>query len=280
MKTTASLALIMVLSLAGYIPPSAVSTPQAPVVITTQEKVTPLENARRATFLIMFPGHNYSSGTAVMIARKKLASGLYRYRALTAYHVIRRVSKALTKDVVNVNRSLTLMFQPRFHGAPLRLQLKLDDVEWAIPSHDWAAFTFDMKHKMECVKLATRKEFEAIGFEDRIYLVGAADRDTPHIRIGNMGATHNQNLNIVAQNRQSHPWNRHPNSFFRPAINVWYGDSGGGIFNKDGKLIGLIIAFGMVNDYNEPVTHSTLSLKSHVILEMTKDSKGFFLVED
>jgi hypothetical protein len=276
MKVAAAITIITALGLGGAF--MTADPPPAPVAI--QKEISPIEKARRATFLILFPKHNYASGTAVTVARKKLKDGSYRYRAITAYHVIHGVAKAIVKDAAKADRSLTIMLQPSFHGLPLRLKIKLDDIEWALPSHDWAAFTFDTTQKIECVQLATEAEFKAIGFEDNIYLVGAADRDAPHIRAGNIGATHNQNLNLERQLKQPWAWCKYPNAFFRPAINVWYGDSGGGIFNKDGKMIGIVIGYGMVDQYRRPVTHSTIALKAHIILEMTKHSKDFFLVED
>jgi len=242
-------------------------------------KATSLEIAQRATFLISFMSYNVS-GSATLIGRKNMADNKYRYRALTAYHVVRPMSLALIKDKAKADHTMQVMFQPRFHGEPLRKQVLVNDIEWAIPSNDWAAFSFDMSDKMDCAQLATKEEFEAIKPFETIYAVGCGGQPYgQHCRQGIMGATHNEHGDVYRQKTANKPppWNRHPKRFFRPYISVWYGDSGGAVYSKQGKLIGIINGFGIMGGW-APVTHSTVAFKTYIMLDVVP--KNFFLVED
>ena len=259
-----------------YLAQEPVSTP---VVIQQDKDVNPLEKARRATFLITLPGYGVS-GSAVLVGRKKLDNGRYRYTALTAYHVVKKMVEKFGEDKTKADHTMKMMFQPNFHGRPLRIKLAIDDIEWAIPVHDWAAIMFEMEHKLSCVQLATKKEFKAIKPFERIYAVGCGGGYAQLCRNGVIGTTHNEYNNTKIQLTSKRSWNQHTDKFFRPYINGWYGDSGGGVYNKDGKLIGIINGAGIMANWRIPVAHSTIALKAYVILDIIQNSKDFFLVED
>jgi len=249
-----------------------------PYIIPQGVEVTSLDIAQRATFLISLIGYNVS-GSATLIGRQNIDGDKYRYRALTAHHIVRTMSEAFIKDKAKADHVMQMMFQPSFHGKPLKIQVLVNDIEWAIPSNDWAAFSFDMPDKMNCVQLATQEEFEAIKPFETIYAVGCGGQPYgQHCRDGIIGSTHNEQGNPYRQKnaKQAPPWDRHPNRFFRPYISVWYGDSGGGIYNKQGKLIGIINGYSIMNKW-EPVTHSTVAFKTYIMLEVVP--KNFFLVE-
>lgn len=248
-----------------------------PVVVQQNESITPLERARRATFLMALPGYNVG-GSAVLVGRKKLDNGKYRYTALTAFHIIKKMIEKFGKDKTKADHTIDMMFQPNFHGRPLKIKLDIDDIEWAIPVYDWAAVVFETEHKLSCVSLATEKEFKAIKSFEKIYAVGCGGGYAQFCRNGIIGTTHNRHRNIKDQTSSSWPWHRHPENFFRPYINAWYGDSGGAIFSKEGKLIGIMNAFGIFNVI--PITHSVIAFKTYIILDVTQHSKDFFLVED
>ena len=283
MKPALVLSLVTVLGIGGTYLADESFTP-TPVVIDTiqQEEISPLERARRSTCLLSLTDY-HSGGTAVLIGRKQLDDGNYRYRALTAYHVIREMSKKITKDGAKASRKITLMFQRAFHGKPMRLELVVDDIDWASPVEDWAAFTFHSTQRLECVEVATKAEFQAIKPFEKIYAIGCGGLYGQMCRDGIIGATHNEHLDTTGQTKNGkYPWNKHPHRFFRPYINIWYGDSGGPVFNKHGKLIGLINAFGMLSKGwdQTPVTHSTIAVKTHIIKDLASSSKDFFLIED
>lgn len=279
MKAALVLSLVTVLGVGGTHLAQELTT--QPIVIQTDEGVAPLERARRATFLIGLPGYKVS-GSATLVGRKKLDNGKYRYTALTAYHVVEDMAKKFAEDKTTADHRMEMVFQPNFHGKPLRIKLDIDDIEWAIPAQDWAAITFDMDHKLACAEVATKEEFEAILPFEKIYAVGCGGGYGQQCRDGIIGATHNEHRDLKGQTTSKWPWHAHPEKFFRPYINVWYGDSGGAVYNKEGKLIGIINAFGMMHRGwdNMPVTHSTVALKAHIVRDIVQHSKDFFLVED
>lgn len=269
---------LLALSLVAVLGIGTTYLAQEPATIIQQEEgVSPLEKARRSTFLIALTDYGVG-GSAVLVGRKKLDNGGYRYTALTAYHVVDDMAKKIAEDKTIASHTMEMMFQPDFHGAPLRAKLDIDDIEWAIPAHDWATIIFEMDHKISCSQLATEEEFKAIKPFEKIYAVGCGGPYGQHCREGIIGATHNEYHDPQMVNKYSSSWNRYPEKFFRPYISGWYGDSGGGVFNKEGKLIGIINGASIMAGYRIPVAHSMTALKAHVILDVTH--KDFFLVED
>lgn len=250
------------------------------IVVAPTETLDPLERARRASFdILMREYHN--SGSAVLISRIKLDNGGYQYRALTAYHVIQRMANAIIEDGFEANRTMFMTFQPEFHGQPLEMTLDIDDIGWTMPSHDWATFTFTSDHWLACAPVATEEEFKAISAFERIYSVGCGGEPGQQLREGIISVTHN--LSTYNKSLKSkYPWRNKPNNFFRPSFSVWYGDSGGAIFNKDGKLIGLTIAFTNMQECwtsSMPVTHHNVALKAHIVRGFVEHSPDFFRVE-
>lgn len=274
MKATLALSTIIAMAVCAPYLGKEFIAPQPIVVIQQDKTVNPLEKARRATFLISLPGGG--SGSATLVGRKKLDNGKYRYTALTAYHLVKTMAEE-TKTATGHN--IEVMFQPSFHGKSLRVKLTVGDIEWAIPAQDWAAINFDMEHKIGCVQVATKEEFESIKPFEKIYAVGCGGGYTQMCREGIIGATHNEHVNIRNQLESDWLWDIHPEKFFRPYVNIWYGDSGGAVYNKEGKLIGIIDGFTM-GLYGIPATHSTIAFKTHIMLDVLQHSEDFFLVED
>ncbi len=257
-------------------------SPVQSLIIQGNDTMTLLDRARRSTCMVTLPAYN-SGGSAVLVSRKKIDDNQYKYRALTAHHVVKDMVKAFAKDKLEANHDLLLMLQQEFHGAPIRIKLIVDDIPWAVLAHDWAVITFTTVYKLDCVEVATEEEFRAIKPFEKIYAVAYAKGYGQHCREGIIGTTHNEHWNVESQMKEgTEPWYRLPNYFFRPQMSVWYGDSGGGVFNKDGKLIGIINAFGIMAQTGftiTPVTHSPVALKTYLIRDVVRASKNFFLVE-
>lgn len=272
MKVAAAFCLITALGMGGaYFTQDTIT--QEP--ITVIQEVSPLERARQATFLLLLPDFR-TSGSATLVGRKKLEDGKYLYRALTAHHVVDDMAKGMAENKLKASHKVELMFQPSFHGKPLRMNLNIDDIDWAIPAHDWATFTFTSNYKLPCVEVATEEEFKAMKAFDRIYAVGCGAGYGQQVREGIMGATHNEYIDLKEQlTHCQYPWCKNPERFFRPAVNIWYGDSGGAIYNKSGKLIGIINGFSRGG-----VSHLAIALKAHTIHDVVMYSPDFFLVED
>ena len=268
MKT--KLALIILLSMLGtacrslpkldFIPEWAIPE------VNVEPASTPLENAQRATFVMALPDYR-TVASAVIIGRKNriftdehgnlvTRSHAYEYRVATAYHVV----DSLIEDGKNASKIIMAMFQPSLHSQPLRMKLQLEKMENYSVEHDWAIFTFYSKHRLPFVEIATKEEFEAIQPFESIYAVGG-DRGFGQLcRRGVLGSTHNQFINAKSQIiKAKFAWQKHPNVFFRPLIPSWYGASGGGVFNQQGKLIGLI------NGGHAIALHITMAVKAYII---------------
>jgi hypothetical protein len=253
----------------------------SPIPQVKVEQLSPLENARRAVIGIALPDTR-TAGSATLVSRINLGDGAYRYRAITAHHVVDRMAESFAENKQDASHAMVLMLQTNFHEKPIHVELDIDDISWAIPSHDWAAFQFTYDGKLSCAEVATESEFRSISAFDDIYAIGCGAAYGPFVRRGNMGATHNESMEIFKRSENTYPWDIMPEKFFRPYVNAWYGDSGGAILNKDGKLIGVINAFGFMTSSwgGSPVTHSTVSLKAHVIRDMVSAHEDYFLIED
>tara|TARA_R110002096_G_scaffold108964_2_gene238490 strand:+ start:1514 stop:2341 length:828 start_codon:yes stop_codon:yes gene_type:complete len=249
--------------------------PEPPTVVV--EVIDPLEQARRASFNIDMPT---GGGSAVLVGRDALENGSYRYTALTAQHVIEDIVIDIRDNGDKAILEVTLTFQPRFHGAPFQVTLDIESIDWSLPSHDWAAFKFQLDRKIECVPLATKNEFEEITAFEHIYIVACGGPYGQHCRAGVMGATHNTGTRRELQLTSPMPWNQFPNDFFKFSMPIWYGDSGGPIFNKHGKLVGLANAFTIGGGFGGNATHSGVALKAYVILETVSNIEDFFKIEN
>ena len=282
MKATATLGLITALGMGGvFLTLPEQEAPPQPIVIQTieGENVTALEKAREACFDLVLKGYN-TSGSAVLVSRIKLEDGRYRYRAMTAHHVVDRMLQGITKG--EGKKEVLLTFQPEFHGEQLQIHLDVEDVDWALPAHDWAAFTFISEQRLECVQVATEAEFKQIRAFEHIYIIACSGPYALQCREGNISTTHNVGVWPQEQAKSEYPWHRNPRNFFRLSAPIWYGDSGGAVFNKDGKLIGIINAFTIMGRGwgGGPVTHSGVALKAHIIHDIVKAVPDFLKVED
>ena len=238
-------------------------------------ELTELQKAHQSVFLLRVPSVK-STGTGVLVGREKTEGG-YKYKAVSAYHVLgEAIEKALT-DKTNIN--LEFMFQQSFHGDPLRKHVEAT-IEWAVEKYDWVCFSFLLEEKMHCCEIATEEEFQQIQPFENIYGVGCDDGKGQSLKIGVIGSTHNHEYYGEFQTLAPQEWNRNPNKFFRAYMNIWLGSSGGGIFNKDGKLIGIFIAINILNPIKMPVPHGTICLKAHVIKSATDAIKDFIRIEE
>ncbi len=259
--------------------PDTHKAPVVPVVPVVElvEVVTPLENARRASVGIVLKKY-HSAGSATLIGRKKLDDGLYGYTGITAQHVVEDMVTAISKKPDEANRDMMLMVQPNFHGKATRIDVIIS-IPWSIPDKDWALFTFETKHKLACAPVANKTKFEAILPYENVYIVGCGGAYSQFSRKGQIGSMNNEHMDTKGQATSEYPWNRYPHSYFRMNTNVWYGDSGGSIFNKDGELIGLINAFSIM-DWGSPVTHAGVAFKTHAALDLVGSDTDYFLIED
>lgn len=274
MKFAAVASLVTAIGLGGaYL---AQPAPQAQLPkVAVQESTSPLEKARQAVCEIRV--HD-GAGSATLISRIKLEDGRYRYRLLTCYHVVDEVAKQIKEKGVEADRSIELILQPSFHGEQLRIDTTFEGIDWALSSHDWATLTFVSEHKLTVAPVATREQFHQVKAWDSVYMVGCFGQYAQQCRRGVISVTHNVGSRLEKQAKSSHPWNRHPNDYFRYSMPIWYGDSGGAIFDKEGRLIGMVTALTVRHDFSGLIPHSGVALKAHTIREVAEHAQDFFEV--
>ncbi len=238
-------------------------------------RVDYLEQARQATFLVGIDEEG-SGGTAILVGRHKLDDGRYRYNAMTANHVMDDLADKIRENLqkpeeerVEIDRTLSLIFQPSFHGEPVRYSVQLlDDPYWSVPPSDWAAFAFILDARLTCATVATKEDFLRIKPFEKLYAIGCDDGDSLLCRTAVMGSTNNEHRNREDQLIDGMaPWDKKPYSFFRISMPIWYGASGGPVLNAEGKLIGLINGSNASLPFSGLVSHTAIITKVHVILE-------------
>ena len=243
--------------------------------VKVEEQIDPRERVRRATFDMFMTGEEIS-GTAFLVSRKKVyGKDRYLYRAITAFHVVSHIARDPQAD-----SAIIATFQPEFHGAMLQIYSYIQEVDWAIPIHDWASFTFESNNKLECAELATKEEFESVTPFDTIYMIGAMGRYGQLVRKGTMGATHSRSIfkevddELIINNVKIDA-----GKFFRSGFTGWYGDSGAPVFTEDGKIIG-VFSFFLLVGREQVVYNSSAFMKAHIIRDVVSTDKQFFLVEN
>tara|TARA_S200002703_G_scaffold32680_2_gene28489 strand:- start:232 stop:1068 length:837 start_codon:yes stop_codon:yes gene_type:complete len=278
MKAVSTVVVLSALVLAGIGATHIVQAPkQEPPAAVVVKEISSLERARQASFDLDMP---IGAGSAVLVGRVQLEDGEYLYRALTAHHVIAEYLADIKLNGEDANLDAMLTFQPEFHGEQLQIDVVIDALDWLVPSGDWASFTFRHETRLECADVATREEFRAIGAFEHIYFVASFGPYAQQCRHGIISTTHNTGVYVDAQLTSDLPWNQQPQDFFRFSMPIWYGDSGGPIFNKDGKLIGLGNAFTVGHSMTQQVTHSGVAVKAHIIREAVADHEDFFKMEN
>lgn len=254
-----------------------IGPPPTPVVATAPQthSISALERGRRAVCEIAMPDFG-GFGSAVVVSRVRTETG-YRYRAVTVHHVY-EVYQQTIEDNPDVPRTARLTFVTDFHKPFRSISVSELIPDHILPAFDWASFTFETTEFIECADVATQEDFEAIQAFDPIFAVGAGGPYAPWIKEGLLSATNNV-ATAPYQNMSDRPWNQQPESFFRMTAPIWWGDSGGAVFTRDGKLIGLMAGFGFGNS-STPALHSGVCVKMHTIRKIASLSNDFFKVEN
>jgi hypothetical protein len=266
--------------------PSKVYIPAQDCYNPVGSNVDPLAKVREAAkgVFLLRDVHGRSSGTGELIGCERVGNQV-RYFALTAHHVLADLEERWISDDPNVIKDFRaeLMFQPDFHGFPVRVSVDTVVVEHSHESLDWMIFSFvtDKIDGVGFIKLATKEEFQQVDRFEEIYGAGCGAGQGVQCRRGWMGATHNEYYGIIEQITNGfYGWDMHPQAFFRPHMNIWYGDSGGAVFNKDGKQIGVINGITALNSYGGgPVEHTAVTLKTYMIFKTVSPDTKFFKVQ-
>ena len=223
-------------------------------------------NALASTFLIN-PVDYSTTGTGFIINREKLPDGSYLYHAVTAYHVIDSWIDTIEEQRDEASRDLQLTFQPTIHGSILRIDTQFQLTGIQDPVLDWATFSFETFYFLPLLEIASEDEFKELTLDDNIYLIGCDRSFGPVVRSGTIGATNCIAYIDLTNDPLAPGYHQFPYKYFRPAITIWYGASGGPIINKNGRVIGIVNAVGGSGTFGHPITHLAITLKAHNISE-------------
>tara|TARA_R110002094_G_scaffold202613_1_gene173750 strand:+ start:1419 stop:2270 length:852 start_codon:yes stop_codon:yes gene_type:complete len=257
--------------------------PESPPVTVVEaiEVIDPLEKARQASFDIWMP-LGARAGSAVLVGRVAVEESGYRYRALTANHVISGITDDIGINGENADLDIKVTFRPDFHSPEIQFDVQIEAIDWVNPAGDWASFTFQLEYKLECADIATEAEFKAIKAWDNVYFIGSGSKYGQACRRGVISATDNYGIDREAQSlggtHTGIPWHQYPENFVKFSAPIWYGDSGGPLFNEHGKLIGLLNAYTIGDSLEHGAVHSGVAFKTHLVRQVV--GEDFFKIED
>jgi hypothetical protein len=115
--------------------------------------------------------------------------------------------------------------------------------------------------KFNPVRLMTTKEWDRITLYEAMYLVSCGLGNSPYITNGNLASVNKQETRMTF------------------TANTIFGSSGGGIYNKDGKLVGIVnaIQIARLHGFMHPVPHKALGIPLPAILNTFKETKYAFV---
>lgn len=259
-----------VLALAVCVPMLAGYTLQDPKPQTVKSEIKKVADVACSVGSIYMPDHR-NSGSLIIIKKEDWGNKTFHYSAITAHHVV-------AKTLEDKEKHGKISFREEFHG-PLLDEDIVFFVDINLPAFDMSVISFYSKMDLDSVDIASKENFKAIKPFEKIYAIGCDQGRGPILRTGNIGATdmvmpkflREMMKNNIRSN--SPPWVHKPLMFFRPFISIWQGASGGGVFNSEGRLIGIINA--MANSWQGPVTHQCIALNitelKFLIEEQLKD---------
>lgn len=233
----------------------------------------PLTQAIKSGVTIRLNGVG-SVGTGVLIGRTKAENGNWRYKVLTAYHVVEDLRDALAarpEDAEKIKK-MTLVYQDGFHAPLTLLETSLIDFDWMVPGSDWSIFSIELAVKLPCAQLATRQEFESIQPYDHIYGIGSDAADGLFLREGIIAST-NGTQPFIGMFAYRYAWDINQDDFFRAYHGIFYGASGGPVFSRQGRVIG--IYNGLVHTHmGHPITNLAIVLKGHTVRELLERAQS------
>jgi hypothetical protein len=232
----------------------------------------------------------HSGGTGTLIGRSRVDEDTWEYNVLTAYHVVESMLDALraldataSKEEIDNIKSITIGNRNGFHSKIVLYSTKMNSSSWLIPTQDWAIFSIHLDVKLPCAELATRSEFNSITPFEKVYGIGADMLRGIFTRDGYISSTDCvEPFHTTAD--PSAPWLVKPDMFFRPFHTIHPGASGGPIFNKSGKIIGIYIAVSIerVSPFEvQQINELAIALKVFAVQEALADTHSrVTIVED
>lgn len=245
--------------------------PSAAVMIqhTAPSRTDAVRNALDSVFQLRFDEFN-TGGTAFIVGRSKTEKG-YRYKALTAFHVLDNLIDKLKADDKLVLAPHIAFNSWRFGIIEEVVQIK---IEGGSRSLDWAAFSFESERDIPCLTLGDEKAFNDISPVDDLFILGAEDLEGVLIYRCNLVAQTNKHPTPDAeqfhQDASPFPFHQIPLAYFRLSHRTIPGASGGPVIDINGRVIGIVTAYQNM---------TSLALKASLILSQIGASSDLLLVE-
>jgi len=261
---------------------SSLTKNQSPqVYVTPNDESVRLERSFSSAVMLKLV-HHRKGGTGVLVGKKKAGDNGWRYNVLTACHVVEefipRARDGMSIEEIEQTKRLVIAVYGGFHNKPVLCESKLLNLEWVAPEKDWAIFSCYLPYDLPCAELATRKDFESIRPYEHIFGIAGDDLRGLSCKTGILSSTSNDEPYSNQASAIIVPWDKFSHEFFRPDHNIWFGASGGPIFKKDGKLIGIYIALTIRE--SQAIPHSIVAYKAHCIRETIENSQPQLIRED
>lgn len=219
-------------------------------------------------------------GTGVIIGRKKLNDG-WRYNILTAFHLFDEYLSApdQLKNMPGYSR-IRIAFLTDIKNQHVCVNSYIDEIIVLNENMDWMVFSTDIPYEIPCAKLASREDFENIKPYEHIYGIGNDGMCGLLFREGVISSFNVDDPYPSAEIFISNLplWVVSPTDYFRPSHSIWPGASGGPLFTKDGKIIGIYIAIRISGA--QPVSHAGVALKTHLVNEFLIKNLPHILTEE
>ena len=222
----------------------------------------PLEEAMESVGAIHF---DTNAGSFIIVGREDQHDGKYLYHAITCYHVVNKVATKAQEY-----QDATVAIQIDFHQQPKVIETKLTSINYLVPARDWAMISFILDVKLPCAIFATKEEFNSMARFETIYGVGADDASWLMSRTGTIAATSNVDIFLAdSQSENDEPWNALAEIYFHTTQPISRGCSGGGIFRKNGHLIGMYTALTIRSSTGvDSLPHSAVAQKTFEIRKL------------
>lgn len=246
------------------------SVPQLAIALTVQhESVDPIKDATSSVFEIRFNDLR-QGGTAFLVGRHRVDENTFRYNAITASHVLENLKNRQAADPT-ASMMTHMSFNP-WNAPMLEAELPIS-IEWFVPAHDWACFTFELQADLPCLQLATNEEINLSSPVEPVYIFGSEDLEGVIIHATNIAALTNRyptpgpgQFNPLYR---PEPWLQNFEEFLRLDRRVIPGASGGAVLNESGHVIAIVIAYW---------NNTCLALKASVIVDQAS-ATDLFVVE-